>query len=70
MQQNEIERINQLARKQKTVGLSDEEKKEQAELRKRFLEDFRANFKAQLDNIEVVDGDDPRLAKNQNKRPN
>lgn len=64
MLKSEIDRINQLAHKQKTVGLTAEEKEEQAILRKRFLEDFRANLKQQLDQIEIVEPDDPRLKKN------
>ncbi|MBQ7757674.1 DUF896 domain-containing protein [Anaerotignum sp.] len=48
-------RINELARKAKTVGLTEEEKVEQNLLRQEFLIKFRANFKAQLDNIEFVD---------------
>ena len=57
----ELARINELAHKKKTEGLTDEERLEQAHLRQKFLEDFRARFKAQLDNIELVDPDDPRL---------
>ena len=48
-------RINELARKAKTVGLTEEEKVEQNLLRQEFLVKFRANFKAQMDNIEFVD---------------
>ena len=48
-------RINELARKAKTEGLTEEEKAEQAMLRKEWLEKFKANFRAQLDNIEFVD---------------
>lgn len=48
-------RINALARKAKTEGLTEEEKVEQNLLRQEFLIKFRANFKAQLDNIEIVD---------------
>ena len=44
-----IERINQLARKARSEGLSPEEKEEQQELRKIYLAEFRKNFKAQLD---------------------
>ncbi len=50
-----IARINELAHKKKREGLTSEELQEQAELRKAYLEAFRANFKAQLDNIEIVD---------------
>ena len=55
MSQAKIDRINALAKKSKTVGLTPEEKEEQAILRKEFLEDFRAGFKQQLDRIEFVD---------------
>ena len=50
-------RINELAKKAKTVGLTEEEKVEQNLLRQEFLIKFRANFKTQLDNIEFVDED-------------
>lgn len=48
-----IERINYLANKKKTVGLSDEELLEQAELRQQYLAAFRKNFRAQLENIDI-----------------
>lgn len=51
-------RINALARKAKTVGLTEQEREEQTLLRQEFLIKFRANFKAQLDNIEIVDEDE------------
>ena len=66
MLKSEIDRINELAHKSKLEGLTDEEKAEQAELRRRFLDDFRAAFKQQLDSIALVDPDDPRL-KNRKK---
>ena len=66
MLKSEIDRINELAHKSKLEGLTNEEKAEQAELRRRFLDDFRAAFKQQLDSIELVDPDDPRL-KNRKK---
>ena len=62
----ELARINELAKKKKTEGLTPEEAAEQQVLRKKFLEDFRARFKEQLDCIEVVDPDDPRLKKLKN----
>ena len=51
-------RINELAKKAKTVGLTEAEKEEQTLLRQEFLIKFRANFKTQLDNIEIVDEDE------------
>lgn len=52
-----IERINWLAYKKKTLGLNEKEEAEQKELYREYLESFRANLKAQLDAIEIVDGD-------------
>jgi len=52
-----IDRINWLAYKKKTLGLNEREQAEQKELYKEYLESFRANLKAQLDAIEIVDGD-------------
>ena len=48
-------RINQLARKQKCEGLTDEEKEEQACLRQEYLKAFRESFIKQLEAIEIVD---------------
>ena len=52
-----IDRINALAHKAKSVGLTDEEKKEQAELRQEYLAAVRKNLKAQLNNIDVKEKD-------------
>ncbi len=50
-------RLNELARKAKTVGLTPEEKEEQARLRKEYLAAFRANVTAQLENVVIVNPD-------------
>ncbi len=57
MDQNGISRINELAKKAKTVGLTAAEKEEQAALRQDFIASFRKNLRAQLDNIDVVEKD-------------
>ncbi len=49
------DRINFLARKAKTEGLTDEEKIEQARLRDEFRAAFRRNFGLQLENTTFVD---------------
>ena len=49
------DRINYLARKSKTVGLTEEEKAEQAKLRNEFRAAFRRNFGLQLENTTFVD---------------
>ncbi len=59
MEQEKINRINELARKQKTPeGLTPEEKEEQAKLREEYIAGFRANLRGILDNtyIQYEDG--------------
>lgn len=48
-----IKRINELYHKSQAEGLSEEEKAEQAELRKKYVESIRGNLRAQLDSISV-----------------
>ncbi len=55
IEREKLNRINILAKKAKNQGLTPEEKREQGELRKEYLENFRKSFRAQLDNIEFVD---------------
>ena len=55
MEKSKIDRINELAHKSKDVGLTDEEKNEQALLREEFLAEIRADVRASLDSIEIVD---------------
>lgn len=57
MEERKIARINELARKSKTVGLTEEEKREQQMLRKEFLAAFRMNLKTQLDLIDIQEED-------------
>ena len=57
MENEKIDRINTLAHKAKSVGLTEEEKKEQAELRKEYLAAVRQNLKAQLNNIDIKEKD-------------
>ena len=57
MNEEKIVRINELSRKSKAEGLTEEEKKEQTILRQEFIASFRNNLKAQLDNIDVVNPD-------------
>lgn len=65
MTEEKIARINELARKSKTVGLTPEEKAEQAVLRKEYLAAIRKSLEAQLDNVYFVeeDGSQTKLAK-------
>lgn len=51
----DIERINYLAKKAKTEGLTDEEKAEQAKLRREYIDSITGNLRAQLENVYIVD---------------
>ncbi len=55
--QKDIDRINELARKSKAEGLTDEEKAEQKALRVKYIEGFKASLIGQLDSITVVEPD-------------
>ena len=57
MEQEKIDRINQLARKSKAEGLTEEEKAEQRKLRQEFIASVRMNLRAQLDNIDIQEKD-------------
>ena len=46
----DVARINELARKAKAEGLTEEEKAEQAKLRREYVDSVKANLRAQLDN--------------------
>jgi uncharacterized protein YnzC (UPF0291/DUF896 family) len=50
-----IHRINELARKAKSIGLTDTEIEERNELRKQYIQAVTGNFRNQLDNIKFVD---------------
>ena len=53
-----IARNNELAHKQKSPeGLTPEEKDEQAKLRRQYIDAIKANVKAQLNNIDIVEKD-------------
>lgn len=55
MKQERIDRINQLAHKAKTVGLTQEELEERAVLRREYLDAIKASLCAQLDHTYLVD---------------
>ncbi len=57
MEQNLLQRINELAKKKKTVGLTAEEQAEQKKLYKIYLGEIRQQFSATLDNVSVEEKD-------------
>ncbi|MBE6065248.1 DUF896 domain-containing protein [Clostridium cochlearium] len=55
-----IERINFLYKKSKEEGLTEEEKVEQSQLREKYLQNIRNNFRAQLESIGGVSKKKPK----------
>ena len=55
MEKAKMDRISQLSRKERTVGLNDEEKREQAALRKEYLDAIRQSLTGTLENTYLVD---------------
>ena len=52
-----IDRINALAHKAKSVGLTEEEKAAQKQLRQEYIAAIRRSLRGQLDNIDVQEAD-------------
>lgn len=69
MEQKKIDRINELARKAKSIGLTEEEQAERAALRREYIDSVVGNLKGQLDNVYYVDekGNKTKLAKKEGK---
>ncbi len=57
MNENKIERINELYRKSQAEGLTEKEKMEQELLRKEFVASVKANLRSQLNNIDMINED-------------
>ena len=60
MNQEKIARINELAKKSKEGPLTPEEAAEQKALREEYLAEFRAQFRATLENTVIQDPDGSR----------
>ena len=52
-----IDRINTLAHKAKSVGLTPEEKKERDMLRREYIANIRMSLRSQLDSIDIKESD-------------
>lgn len=57
MNQERIDRINTLYHKSQAVGLTEEEKEEQARLRKEYIADIRMSLRGALNNISIKEAD-------------
>ena len=57
MTEEKIKRINELARKQKSDGLTEEEKAEQFKLRREYIDAYKQSLIAQLENTYILEPD-------------
>ena len=55
MEQAKIDRINHLAHKAKTIGLTAEEERERAALRREYIDAVLGNLQNQLDHTYIMD---------------
>ena len=57
MTREKIDRINELTRKAKQAGLTEEEKAEQQALRQEYVQSIRADLRQTLDRVRIVEKD-------------
>ena len=57
MTEEKIARINELYHKSKSEGLTAQEKLEQAELRKEYINAIRADLQSTLNNVSILNPD-------------
>ena len=72
MTEEKIKRINELARKQKSEELTEEEKAEQFKLRREYIDAYKQSLIAQLENTYIVrpDGTKEHLERKNKKWEN
>jgi len=64
----QIERINELAKKKSEVGLTEKEQEEQAALRRLYIDSFKQSLRSQLDSIKVVTPEEYELLSKDNHK--
>lgn len=57
LEKKKLDRINDLVRKERAEGLSDEEKQEQKALREEYIKAFRSGMKNHIEGMKIVDPD-------------
>ena len=63
-----INRINELYHKKKSVGLTEAEEKERKELHQKFIKNFRAGFKQDVENLVIIDKNGKEITSEKAKR--
>ncbi|PRY84106.1 DUF896 family protein [Alkalibacterium olivapovliticus] len=57
LEKKKLDRINDLVRKERNEGLTEEEKTEQKALREEYIQAFRSGMKNQIEGMKIVDPD-------------
>lgn len=71
MEKEKINRINELAKKKKSQGLTEAEQAEQNRLRREYISEFKASLTGQLDNMVIEKPDGTKInVKNLKKKNN
>ncbi len=68
MEKKDIDRINELARKKKSVGLTEGEAREQERLRRQYIDEFKESLRSTLDQV-YIQQEDGSYQKLQKKTP-
>lgn len=55
LDKEQLDRINELVRKDREQGLTPEEKQEQKELREKYIKAFRSGMRNHIEGMKVVD---------------
>ncbi len=66
----DLDRINELYRKSKDVGLTEEEKVEQKQLREAYVKAFHENLRGTLENVSIKNPDGTIVALKDLKKTN
>lgn len=53
MDEKSINRINELARKKKSEGLTEAEQREQKQLYRQYIDEFKSSLRSQLESTDV-----------------
>lgn len=71
MEKEKINRINELAKKKKSQGLTEAEQAEQNRLRQEYISEFKVSLTGQLDNMVIEKPDGTKInVKNLKKKNN
>lgn len=57
LDKEQLDRINELVRKERDQGLTEEEKEEQKDLREQYIKAFRSGMRNHIEGMKVVDPD-------------